>query len=184
MERGDAPLTSPQAWGQGFGKAQLPACGSCKLDQSRGVGLAVGSDLGGVRSRCPTRNSAFAIQLMVTPASSLRGHTQTKAWAEPSASLGRLGSKLWAVAVSVDGKCMCGAGAEVTVAEKVMPSNKSRQWLHWWWGGGSDQKEHGGFYLWTGVQAPTRSVCEIRELSAEEYVLFSIFVFPCRRLFS
>lgn len=48
---------------------------------------------------------------------------------------------------------MCGAGAEVIVAENVILSNRSRQWLHWWWGGGSDQKEHGGFYLWTGAQA-------------------------------
>lgn len=94
------PLSMGFSLSQGFVKAQLPACSSCKLDQSRGVGLTVGSDLGGVRSRYPTRNSTFAVQLMVTPASSLRGHTQTKAWAEPSASLGRFGSKLWAVAVS------------------------------------------------------------------------------------
>lgn len=56
--------------GQGFAKAQLPACSSCELDQSGGVGLTVGSDRGGVRSRCPTRKSAFAVQLMVIPASS------------------------------------------------------------------------------------------------------------------
>lgn len=49
---------------------------------------------------------------------------------------------------------MCGAGAEVVVAENVIPSNRSRQWLHWWRGEGSDQKEHGRFYLGTGAQAP------------------------------
>lgn len=85
--------------GQGFVKAQLPACSSCKLDQSRGSASLWAATLG-CQEQVPNQELRICRPAdghsCILPA----GHTQTKAWAEPSASLGRFGSKLWAVAVS------------------------------------------------------------------------------------
>lgn len=80
---------------------------------------------------------------------------------------------------------MCGAGAEVIVAENVISSSKSRQQIPTGGGVGAvTRRNMGGSTFGRGRKLHARSVCEIRELSAEDHGPFSIFMFPCRELFS